>query len=130
MRDITVRNLTPHPINLHCPDGRVLTFPGAPMDSVPRIPLETRNVGTVSVEKAAIPVRHSAPVGDPTPLPEPVPETIFVVSRATAEAAPHRPDLVYPDDAVRDENGRVVGCRAFGVAVPDWENALADLWRE
>ncbi len=37
----------------------------------------------------------------------------FIVSRVVAEAMRDRGDLLIPDDAIRDEKGRIVGCRAL-----------------
>jgi hypothetical protein len=53
-------------------------------------------------------------LGDPVDVPPARPMTVWVVSRLAAEAI-RRDDLVYPADVVRDDDGRVVGCRAFGV---------------
>ena len=53
--------------------------------------------------------RYSIDVYD---LPSPQPDTIYIVSRLVAEAT-RREDLYIVDDAVRDENGRIIGCRAL-----------------
>lgn len=39
--------------------------------------------------------------------------TFFVVSRLVMAACPSREDLVAPNDLVRDEQGRIIGCRSF-----------------
>lgn len=49
-------------------------------------------------------------------LPDPVPGTVHIVARVVAAQAPERDDLVWPDDLIRDDQGRVVGCRALGAA--------------
>ena len=126
------RNLTPHDVCIYLPDGTVLTVPREEVEA-PRVPLATRQVGRVITPSPAggvclVPVRHSAPAGPPVPLPDPELGVLYIVSRATAEAAPERADLLYPDDAVRDERGRIVGCRALGTAVADWEGAITRLW--
>jgi hypothetical protein len=46
-------------------------------------------------------------------LPDPAPDTRYIVSRTVAEACPDRDDLLIPDDTVRDEAGRIVACRGF-----------------
>lgn len=52
-------------------------------------------------------------------LPEPEPDTYFIVSLAVAQAAAqrvgYREDLLVPDDMVYDRLGRVVGCRRFAI---------------
>lgn len=59
----------------------------------------------------------SAPVSDLaagplTNLPDVIPGTWYIVPRISAEAA-RRSDFVFPDDEVRDEEGRIIGCRGF-----------------
>jgi|BioPla2DNA2_1021312.scaffolds.fasta_scaffold03838_2 hypothetical protein len=44
-------------------------------------------------------------------LPEKQEGTIYVVSALVAGAAKDRDDLFVPNDTVRDENGRIIGCR-------------------
>jgi len=123
-------NLTPHDIHIVREDGTVFTVPRDPDAVIPRVPLETLVVGELSVNGRAIPVRKSYQAAPVAPLPPRIAGVIYIVSRATAEAAPDRPDLVYPDDAVRDEAGRVIGCRALGTAVEDWDEAIRRLWSE
>lgn len=48
--------------------------------------------------------------GGVTDLPSQRPGVLLVVSRAVA-AEVARPDLVFPDLEIRDENRRIVGCR-------------------
>jgi hypothetical protein len=40
--------------------------------------------------------------------------TYYVVSRLIAEAI-KREDLLIPDEAVRDEEGRIIGCKSFAI---------------
>lgn len=48
-------------------------------------------------------------------IPDPIPGTIYIVSQIAAQhAPPGRNDVVYPTHLVKDENGSVIGCRAFG----------------
>lgn len=46
-------------------------------------------------------------------LPEPKPDTWYIVSRIFAQTYPERSDLLIPGDMVRDKNGAVVGCINF-----------------
>jgi hypothetical protein len=59
-----------------------------------------------------IPVNKSK-FGEVENLPEPQEGTIYIVSALTAQAVPERKDVYITDDAVRDEQGRVIGCRAL-----------------
>lgn len=64
-----------------------------------------------------IPVHHpvrSASYGSVVGLPDPEPDTWYIVSLATALAAAlatGRNDLLVPYDQIRDEDGRIIGCR-------------------
>ena len=46
-------------------------------------------------------------------LPEPQENTIYIVSALVAGAAKDRDDLVVPNDIVRDDKGRIIGCRSL-----------------
>ena len=46
-------------------------------------------------------------------LPEPKKDTYYVVSALVAGACKNRDDLVVPNDIVRDEKGRIIGCRSL-----------------
>lgn len=46
-------------------------------------------------------------------LPEPKPNTFYIVSKMVAQAWSTREDLIFPGTVVRDADGRVVGCIDF-----------------
>ena len=46
-------------------------------------------------------------------LPEPKENTYYVVSALVAGAAKNRNDLLIPNDTVRDDQGRIIGCRSL-----------------
>jgi len=46
-------------------------------------------------------------------LPDPMPSVAYIVSQVVADACPDRDDLLVPHDMVRDEQGRIIGCRGF-----------------
>lgn len=57
---------------------------------------------------------NSTSFGEVEGLPEPQEGTIFIVSALVAQALRGvRDDLVIPDDTVRDEQGRIIGCKSF-----------------
>jgi len=70
-------------------------------------------VDTVTVDGISVPVNQTR-FGEVFDLPDPQPDTIFVVSALVAQAVPDREDVFFPDDIVRDANGNVIGCRALG----------------
>lgn len=53
--------------------------------------------------------------GDPEGLPEFNADTVYIVSAFVKSALPDRADLIVPSKPVRDEEGRIIGCQAFGV---------------
>src|SRR5690554_2132456 len=99
-------NLTPHPVTFVADDGeKMLELPGNP--NPPRAQ-ESRNAhGEVN----GIPVNKVA-MGEVQGLPDPQPGIGYIVSRIVAEAA-RRSDLYIPDQTVRDEQGRIIGCKAL-----------------
>ena len=46
-------------------------------------------------------------------LPEPKENTYYIVSALVAGAAKNRNDLLIPNDIVRDDQGRIIGCRSL-----------------
>ena len=48
------------------------------------------------------------------PDPDPLGAIAYVVSRMVAEAVPHRGDLYFPMDVVRDEQGQILYARSLG----------------
>jgi len=106
-------NLTPHALNLMPagPTGPVVTIP--PSGLVARCTVDRVQVDTVTVDGISVPVNQTR-FGEVFDLPDPQPDTIFVVSALVAQAVPDREDVFFPDDIVRDANGNVIGCRALG----------------
>jgi hypothetical protein len=108
-----LRNLTPHPIVLHTghPVSPTKTWP-AEDGPRPRVQVDRRAGRPLRTLRGDIPTTITS-TGRLVDLPDPQPHTVLIVSRIVAEAAPDRDDLVFPDDLVRDTEGRVIGCRAF-----------------
>ena len=99
-------NLTPHPINLHLPDGSVQTF--APSGAVARAAETRTQRGTldgVAVELVAF--------GAVDGLPAQAADTLLIVSGLVLAACADRPDVLAPGQPVRDDQGRVVGCKGW-----------------
>lgn len=109
---MNIVNLTPHPLNLmpEGPDGPTVTIP--PSGQVARCTVDRVQVGAVTVDGISVPVNQTR-FGKVENLPEPQPDTIYIVSAIVAQAVPDRPDVFVVDDAVRDEQGRIIGARAL-----------------
>ena len=97
-------NLTPHKITILGDRKLVLE----PSGIIPRAEQHREQVGSVD----GIPINRVS-YGSPVGLPEPKAGTIYIVSALTSKAAKGRKDLYIVDDSVRDESGRIIGCRAL-----------------
>jgi len=106
-------NLTPHAINLmpNGTDGPTVTIP--PSGTVARCATHRVQVDAVTVDSVAIPVNRTQ-FGDVDGLPDPAPDTFYIVSALVAQAVKgQRDDVLIVDDAVRDDQGRIIGARAL-----------------
>ena len=46
----------------------------------------------------------------------------YIVSALVANAYPERKDLLMVNETIRDDDGRIIGCKSF--AVVDWSDKL------
>lgn len=107
---MTLVNLTPHAISILNEDNNpVLVLPSA---GVARAASTRTCVGAVDAEGINIPVNATS-FGEVMGLPDPHPGVGYVVSVLTAQAVKGRDDVFVTDDAVRDAEGRIIGCRAL-----------------
>nr|DAV47590.1 MAG TPA: hypothetical protein [Caudoviricetes sp.] len=107
-------NLTPHTITLVDQNNQpVLTVDSS---AVARVSAQTTTVGTYSVNGIEIPRTHTV-YGEVEGLPAPTPGTVYIVSgmivSALASQGIRRDDVVVPGMQVRDDQGRVIGCRSL-----------------
>ncbi len=105
---MNIVNLTPHALNImpQEPDDPVVTIP--PSGIIARCAVDRVQVDTITVDGITVPVNRTQ-FGAVTGLPDPQPDTIFVVSAVVAQAVPNRLDVFIVDDAIRDEQGRIIG---------------------
>ncbi|MGC9001325.1 hypothetical protein [Caldisericum sp.] len=105
-----MKNLTPHEIVVVV-DGRELHFP--PSGTVARCTATREVVEYLEVQGVKIPINRTT-FGEVENLPEPQEGAVYIVSSIVAQAmAGKRNDLFVPDDAVRDEQGRIKAVKAF-----------------
>lgn len=100
-------NLTPHTIN-------VLNAAGARAFDI----LPSGEVARCAVYREPVKILNGIPVnktvfGEVENLPDPEPNTYYIVSALVANAIEGREDVLIPDDTVRDSEGRIIGCRSF-----------------
>lgn len=105
-------NLTPHAINLIDTDGNVHVIPasGIVARAVQKT-VEAGNLDTIRLVRTAF--------GAPIDLPDPEEGVYYIVSAilvSSARAAGRTvADLLLLADTVRDEQGRIVGCKALAL---------------
>ena len=105
-------NLTPHRVSIYLQDGSVVVL--EPAGPVPRVRQEEREVGLIEVGASTVPVIKQVYSSKIEDLPEPEQGVRYIVSALTAQAARgSRDDLLVPARPVRDEQGRIIGCRAL-----------------
>lgn len=92
-------NLTQHAINL--PDRSI-----EPSGTVARCAEVTAEAG--AFDGVSLVRRSYGAVSD---LPDPQPNTLYIVSMLVRLACPNRTDLASPGDLVRDEAGKIIGCQ-------------------
>lgn len=109
---IDLRNLTPHPVTLMDTESVAMTIP--PTGVVPRVPLTRQEIDVIGTRHGRVRMTETRRGAGVIGLPDPTDGVLLIVSRVTAEAAPDRLDLVFPDDLLRDAAGHVVGARALG----------------
>jgi hypothetical protein len=103
-------NLTPHTINIILGNK---TYDVPASGTVARCSQTEKVIGTIEVAGAvSIPVTNQS-FGDVTDLPEPKDGVFYIVSRLVASACPSRIDLLIPGPMVRDDDGKVIGCRGL-----------------
>src|SRR6056297_3415854 len=101
-------NKTPHNVKIMSKRGNVIkTFPRS--QSPIRLKSETKRVGEIG----EIPLSRTTMEGGD--LPPEKEGRYYIVSRAVQSAYPDRTDLLIPNETVRDDEGRIVGCQSLAV---------------
>lgn len=107
-------NLTPHTINLITTDGGTITIP--PSGRVLRAEEKATIQSHITLLEGDVPVKRME-YGVPNFVPEQELGTYYIVSALAAQALrryhPGRDDFLVVADAVRDDQGRIVGARAL-----------------
>ena len=113
MEQLNLINLTPHTVTVFDEDTVVLAVESA---GVARVSASTEVVGHLQVGDVVIPQTHTT-FGEVEGLPDPTPGVGYIVSNmivsALAQQGIHRDDLFTPGLQVRDDQGRVIGCRSL-----------------
>lgn len=121
--NITLVNLTDHDINIDLGDGLMLVLTKKP-GRVCRLLISDGRAETIRVHDPLHPDDEGryhtvgvavggAWIGISPALPAPRPGVLYVTSRVVAEHFPERDDLAWPNDLIRDADGRVVAARGL-----------------
>lgn len=104
-------NLTTHPITVYAGDSPIASWP--PSGRFARLAENHHPAGTLRTDRGEIPLSTVSYAPEVIDLPETVSGTAYLVSRVLA-AQVRRTDLYFPVDEVRDDSGRIIGCRGLG----------------
>lgn len=103
---MNIINMTPHDITIVRPDNNIV-IPAS--GRLARVSSRTETVGEID----GIPVTTTV-FGEVEGLPAPKDGVVYVVSSLVAGRVPERSDVFVPNESVRDESGRIVGCKSLG----------------
>ena len=118
-------NLTPHSVTVYSADDCQEVTKGSYKSLVlkegtqPMVTYPSQGVARAACSKEQVDVINNIPVyatsyGEPEGLPPAREDTFYIVSALTAQAAKGRKDLIIIDGAVRNAEGQIIGCTAFG----------------
>lgn len=105
---MNIINLTPHSLNIINNNNETVTI--APTGKIARVTSKTEIVDTINdinIMKQTF--------GEVIDLPEPIENTIFVVSRMVKDRVPNRNDVLVPGIPVRDDKGNIIGANGLSL---------------
>lgn len=108
---VKVINKTPHDITIVDSNGIIIkVYPPNPSALI-RLNAKTNIVGVLPdgtfLSKTVF--------GDPEGLPEFKEGTFYIVSQLVKSALPERTDLLVPAEMIRDDEGKIIGCKSLGI---------------
>ena len=103
-----VINLTPHCVNMVSSTGEeIKKFES---EGEARCSQKTIRIGEVD----GIPLTQTF-FGEVTGLPLEQEGIKYIVSRLVMQACPNRKDLLVPNEILRDNDGKIIGCQSFAI---------------
>ena len=112
-KNIKVVNCTPHDVVLITESG-YLGLPSIAIFKssgiIPRLLEQQQKISSINNDGLEIDIVKKSFL-EPEGLPEPQENTLYIVSALVAGACKNRDDLVVPNDIIRDEEGKIVGCK-------------------
>lgn len=111
-------NVTPHDVKIVDEAGTVVKVYPASGFAI-RLASETKQIGTVDGVPLTTTVYGEpvliTPEAEQVALPAQEEGKFFIVSAMVKTALSGRTDLLVPAEQVRDDQGRVIGCKSFGI---------------
>ena len=101
-------NLTPHAITF-VNDNTDPILVVEPSGAVARVSTRTETIGSI----AGIPVTQTV-FGEVEGLPDPKDGVVYIVSSLVAQRCADREDVFIPNEPIRDDKGRIIGCKSLG----------------
>ena len=110
---VKIVNLTPHKITFVTNKGNLGVDPSGTIARVSAAKVE--ETGHIYVTKfgISVPITETT-YGEVEGLPDPVEDTIYIVSSLVAQRVPDRKDVFIPNESIRDDKGRIIGCKSLG----------------
>lgn len=106
---MTIRNFTPHVVRVVDEEGSLVReFPSNGLARVASSEVIVEEFDGIQLSKTHF--------GDVEGLPDAEDGTLLIVSRLVKAAMPERADLVCPGMQVRDDEGRVIGCKSLALS--------------
>lgn len=105
-------NLTPHAITLMDDDTNNICII-EPSGDIARVSVRTERTETLAFNDMALATSKSV-YGEVEGLPDETDGVAYVVSSLVAQRVPERNDVFIPNESVRDEKGRIIGCKSLG----------------
>lgn len=104
---MTIKNYTPHPVNICNDAGEVIKV--FQPEGLVRLTAVTEFYGEID----GIPITNTK-FGKPEGLPEYQNGVYYIVSQIVKSSLSYRYDLLVPAELIRDEKGNVIGCKSLG----------------
>lgn len=105
-------NMTPHDVVIMDENGNTVKV--FPSQGVARLSVKTAHGKPIIMDDGTtVPTSYSI-FGEVEGLPEEKDDTIYIVSSMIAGRYPQRNDLFIPNESIRDDKGRIIGCKSLG----------------
>ena len=100
-----IKNYTPHEVNIVLENGEKINLPSVGLARCTQTTVPDGVIGDIPITKTRF--------GEVEGLPDPEKGAFFIVSRLVMQAAKNRKDLLVPNEIIRDDTGRIVGCKSL-----------------